>query len=90
MSDDFDDEELEGLEGLSAQPPKEAILGPSGKVYSSTSIFVLKVSDEPRRSAIRLVEDPRFDPIILLTILANCTTMAWESPLDPCCTHKAQ
>ena len=48
MSDDFDDEELEGLEGLSAQPPKEAILGPSGKVYSSTSIFVLKVSDEPR------------------------------------------
>ena len=23
MSDDFDDEELEGLEGLSAQPPKE-------------------------------------------------------------------
>ena len=33
MSDDFDDEELEGLEGLSAQPPKKAILGPSGKGF---------------------------------------------------------
>ena len=30
-----------------------------------------------------------FDPLILLTILANCTTMAWESPLDPEGTSKA-
>jgi hypothetical protein len=26
--------------------------------------------------------------IILLTILANCCTMAWQSPMDPCCTPK--
>ena len=44
---------------------------------------------EPRRTAIRIVESKPFDPFILLTILANCSTMAWESPLDPEGTDKA-
>ena len=41
-----------------------------------------------RRSAIAMVESRWFDPVILLTILANCTTMAWASPLDPPGTQK--
>ena len=35
-----------------------------------------------------MVESRWFDPVILLTILANCTTMAWASPLDPPGTQK--
>ena len=88
MSDDGEDD-IEGLEALSADPPKETVLGPSGKVYSSTSVFVLRVFDEPRKSAILLIEAPLFDPLILFTIMCNCTTMAWESPLDPSGTWKS-
>ena len=40
-------------------------------------------------SAVKLAESKYFDPCILLTILANCATMAWESPLDPQGTRKA-
>ena len=36
-----------------------------------------------------LIVSRPFDPFILLTIACNCVTMAWESPLDPCCTAKA-
>ena len=36
----------------------------------------------PRRLAIYAVEHPIFDPLILTTIIANCATMAWDSPLD--------
>ena len=66
----------------------ERVQGPSGKIYGSTSLVGLRPGDEPRRTAIRLVESRPFDPIILMTILANCGTMAWASPLDPCCTWK--
>lgn len=66
----------------------ERVRGPSGKLYVSTGAFQLRPGSEPRRSAIRLVESSLFDPLILLTILANCATMAWQSPLDPCCTWK--
>ena len=38
---------------------------------------------------IKLIESPLFDPLILLTILANCFTMAWASPLDEPGTVKA-
>ena len=54
----------------------------SGRLYTGTSLCCLEPSDEPRRTAIRIVETRLFDPIILLTIAANCATMAWESPLD--------
>ena len=66
----------------------ERVQGPSGKVYGSTSVWGLRPGSEPRRSSIRIVETWLFDPIILTTILANCATMAWQSPLDPCCTWK--
>ena len=89
MQDSAEEDEIDGLEGLHCSPPKEIVQGPSGKIYESTSMFVLKVADEPRRSAIKLVESPLFDPLILLTIVANCVTMAWESPLDPSGTWKS-
>ena len=36
------------------------------------------------------VETRGFDAFILLTILCNCVTMAWVSPLDPPGTYKAR
>ena len=83
-----DDELLPGLEALDDDPPPEVVEGPSGKVYGDTS-FGLRISDEPRKPSIRLIEHPYFDASILLTILCNCVTMAWESPLDPPGTTKA-
>jgi len=35
------------------------------------------------------VEASLFDTIILITILCNCVTMAWESPIDPSGTWKS-
>ena len=89
-AEEEEEEDLPGLEALDdVDDPPEAVEGVSGRVYSSTSIFCLRVTDEPRKTFIRIVEQPLFDPIILLTILCNCTTMAWESPLDPPGTPKA-
>lgn len=65
------------------------VVGPSGKVYCSTSIFCLRPYHCPRNLAIWTCESRPFDPLILVTIMCNCATMAWESPLDPCCTPKA-
>lgn len=78
-----------GLEGLDESPPAVTLRGPSGKVYSGTSMCCFRQADLPRRLAIRLVEIKSFELCILFTILSNCATMAWESPLDPCCTPKA-
>jgi len=65
-------------EGLRASPRAEAVMGKDGRVYQSTSLFCLKPGDEPRRTWIFLVESKPFDPIILITIICNCITMAWE------------
>ena len=83
--------EIPGLEGLEEHPPAEAVLGPtSGVTYDGSSLlFSLRPADQPRKAAIELLERPLFDPLILLTITANCVTMAWESPLDPAGTWKA-
>ena len=59
------------------------------RIYVSTSVFCLEVTHEPRRTAILIVESRIFDPLILITILANCITMAWQSPLDPEGTWKS-
>jgi hypothetical protein len=67
----------------------EEVVGPSGKVYSSTSICCMRPYHHPRKLGIWICENRFFDPLILLTIMCNCLTMAWESPLDPCCTPKA-
>ena len=77
------------LEGLYLSPPSALVLGPSGREYCGISLGCLRPHQAPRRWMILLVEHRAFDPIVLLSILANCATMAWASPLDPCCTDKA-
>ena len=79
---------MAGLEGLSATPPATEVIGPSKHIYDGLSLFCLRPASLPRRAAIYTVENKLFDPIILVTILANCCTMAWESPLDPTGTWK--
>ena len=59
-----------------------AVQGESGRVYHSTSFGFLRVYHFPRSLAIHIVEAPLFDPLILITIMVNCSTMAWSSPLD--------
>ena len=71
-------------------PAPEAVRGPTGKVYRGRSFFCLSAGHEPRRVAIGLCEWPLFDKIILITILCNVFTMAWQSPLDPPGTWKAE
>ena len=93
-----DDEENPCLETakewylLPAWPERagDVVVGMSDRTFQSTSLCGWRISDEPRKTCIRLTEWPAFDPIILVAILANCMTMAWESPLDPCCTWKAE
>ena len=63
--------------------------GRFGRVYSHLSCCWLRPSDEPRRWAILLVESRWMDPIVLMIILLNCFTLAWESPLDLPGTWKA-
>ena len=50
----------------------------------------MRVHHWPRRLAIQIAESRLFDPLILLTNLANCFTMAWVSPLDPTPTAKSE
>ena len=82
-------QELPSIDALDQDPPPEAVLGASGVTYDGSALCFLQPSDQPRKGAIRLIEHPLFDPVILTTIMCNCYTMAWESPLDPCCTWKA-
>ena len=82
-------QKLSGLEGLSSVPPELEVKGASGRIYTGMSCCNFRPADAPRVWAIRFVEWKPFDPIILVTIICNCMTMAWESPLDPCCTQKA-
>ena len=78
------------VDDLHRSPPCAFVVGRSGRVYSGLSMLNWRPHQEPRRWAILLVESTRFDPIILASILANCLTMASQSPLDPCCTDKAR
>ena len=80
---------LPGLEGLDTNPPANIIIGPSSREYGGTSLCGFSPADWPRRPAIKLVEHRLFEPLILLTILANCVMMAMSSPLDPSGTRKA-
>ena len=77
-----------GLEALNARRPPPVVQGPSGWIYCSTSFGCLRPHSCLRWMAIHVVEAPWFDPLILLTIMVNCTTMAWSSPLDPTGTPK--
>ena len=83
-----------GLEALdSADGDGTAVsgpmMGPSGALYTSTSLCCLRPRHPLRKAAIKTVEAWWFEPLIMLTILVNCTTMAWESNLDPPGTPKA-
>ena len=80
--------ELPGLEALDRDPPAEAVAGSSGKEYDGVALCCLQPGDQPRKGAIRFIEHRLFDPVILVTIMCNCATMAWESPLDPSGTWK--
>lgn len=77
--------------GCAASPsPGETFLSPSGSVYRGTSLFCLRPSASVRLQCISIVESSAFDSTILAVIMLNCLTMAWESPLDPAGTWKAQ
>ena len=52
----FREDIVAGLEALDDAEPPVAVKGPSGRTYHSTSIFCLRVANEPRRFFIRLVE----------------------------------
>lgn len=67
---------------LATSNPPQVAQGPSGWVYHSTSLGCLRPHHFPRRIAINVVESGPFDPLILITIMSNCTTMAWSSPMD--------
>jgi hypothetical protein len=79
-----------GMHALDDSPDEKEVQGPSGKVYAGTSFFTLRPGHQPRKFFIQIAESKPFDPLILLTIMANCSSMAWESPLDPEGTPKAQ
>ena len=79
---------LPGLEGLTMQPPPDAIRGPSGWIYHETSLWGLGIQSFPRNVAINIIEAPWFEPAIALTIIANISVMAWNSPVDPEGTEK--
>ena len=68
----------------------KSVQGPSGWVYHARSFGCWRPHQWPRRAAIVLVEAPCFEPLILVTIMANCATMAWSSPLDPPGTPKQE
>lgn len=61
----------------------KAVKGNGGKIYNNLSLYCLRPYHQPRKAAIYIAESSPFDPFILLTIMCNCATMAWESPLDP-------
>lgn len=63
-----------------------SVRGPSGMLYVPTC---MSPEQAPRRQAIKLVENPRFESTVLVVIVAACLVMAWESPLDPPGTWKA-
>jgi hypothetical protein len=67
---------------LGNENPPMMAQGPSGWIYHSTSLGCLRPHHFARRVCINIVESPIFDPIILLTIMCNCSTMAWSSPMD--------
>ena len=79
-----------GIERLTDRYPPSVVKGKSGWIYHSNAFGCLPPKSFVRRTAIYVVEAPIFDPFILLTIMCNCVTMAWASPLDPPGTRKEE
>lgn len=65
------------------------VVGRTGREYGGLSLNGLAPDQQPRRRAIAIVESRFFEPLILSTIVANCVSLAMNSPIDPCCTSKA-
>lgn len=89
MGKSGDEREKQSFYELLRSPFERTLRGPSGRVYTGTA-FGLLIWMPPRRHCILLVENKVFENLILFVILMNSASMAWESPLDPCCTWKAQ
>ena len=83
------DDTPQTFEEILMNPFERTARGPSGRVYSGTSVG-LAIWMPPRRNCILLAESKTFDNLILAVIILNCITMGWESPLDPCCTWKSE
>ena len=88
--EDYDLDELPGLEGLARRPPVPAVKGNGDppQIYHDLAFNALPPHAPVRRLAIEIIEHKWFEPFIAVTIAANCFTMAWESPLDPKGTWK--
>lgn len=76
----------EEFEAALASKQDTVIGSNSGRVYTGTSLFCLAPGNQPRKTAIRIVESRPFDPIILLTIavrrLGRKGAMAYAPSLD--------
>lgn len=70
-----------GLADLFSREPPDLVQGPSGQIYHAQSLGCLSAANPLRRRVICAVEHCLFEPLILITIMCNCATMAWESPL---------
>ena len=53
----------------------------SKRVYAGRALGFLTIDSSVRRAAIRAVEWPNFDRIVLVLILVNCVFMAVRDPL---------
>ena len=77
-----------GLRSLHSSNPPSEVRGLSGRIFEGTSLCNLRPHHQPRHFAILLVEWQPFNRFILLTIIMNCLTTAYESPTDPSGTAK--
>ena len=80
--DDDDDDDLPHHTMLYNDPPPAVVRGHSGRTYGLERArrCCLRPHQEPRRTAIIIVESMAFESFVLLTILLNMVTMAMESP----------
>ena len=83
-------EAIAQVAALAYNPDLAEVRGRDNHIYGGESTyFELRPGQEPRLTAIRLVDSFWFDQLILLAIGVNCVTMAMESPMDPEGTRKA-
>ena len=80
--------EYEPIQELCSKRPPAAVQGESGWIYHSTSFACLRPEHPLRYICIWIVESPPFEPLVLITIVCNCISMAMASPLDEPGTDK--
>ena len=67
----------------SDDPPPAVVIGSSGRVYASTSLWGLRPANEPRRTAIFICESGYFEALVLITIFANVRLHNHHPPIPP-------